>query len=61
MTRKPHTVKDGPLEGSVFAVESRHEEKSSLRLGDGRVAVYRARGTNYPDPGLKFVGYDPFA
>jgi len=66
MGKSKWTVFDGPLEGSVFALdaESCDEGRDSIdinfKLPDGRVAVYRTT-FSYKKDILKFVGIDPFA
>jgi hypothetical protein len=66
MNRKTLTVKDGPLEGQVYELALDPDEETSLRLSDGRVAVYRVSpDPDYPDSTghtvrcLRFVGMDP--
>lgn len=66
MYRKTLTVKDGPLEGEVYELVLALGEETSLRLPDGRAAVYRASpDLDYPDstghtvPCLRFVGMEP--
>ena len=60
------TVKDGPLEGDVYELALELDEETSLRLPDGRVAVYRVSpDLEYPDSTghavrcLRFVGMEP--
>lgn len=56
MAKKKWIVKDGPLEGEVFALDEEGGQ-FSITLADNRVAVYQARVGGE----LHFVGIDPFA
>jgi hypothetical protein len=59
MAKEQWKVIDGPLEGELFALEMSANEQISLKLPDGRVAVYRA---DLPKRArLFYVGIDPVA
>ena len=62
MARRTFTVKDGPLQGEMYALEGKHGQEFSFSLADGRTAIYVARVVaGGPPPHLVSMGLDPFA
>jgi hypothetical protein len=49
-------VRDGPLEGNVYALDAGDYDEISFKMNDGSVVIYRTDCYG----GLNFVGIDPF-
>jgi hypothetical protein len=68
MARKSYEVKDGPLEGQVYALDVTDKQELHFKLDDGRTAIYRVHRWDPESPSstrdhffLFYVGVDPFA